>query len=56
MYSQLIDKTSRLISGLTVSFFGSDSSFELDSSFLSSEAVIVRIDGVCIELRESYDL
>ena len=40
------------MSGLTVSFFGSVSSFELDSSFLFSEAVIVRIDEGCIELRE----
>jgi len=37
------------VSGLTVSFFGSVFSFELDSSFLFSEAVIIRIDEVCID-------
>ena len=47
---------SRLISSLTVFFSGSVFSFELDSSFFSSEAMIVRIDGVCIELGESYGL
>ena len=29
---------------------------ELDSSFLSSEAVIVRIDGICLGLGEFYGL
>jgi len=63
MYSRLIDKTnwlihwySQLISGLTVFFSGSVSSFELDLSFFSSGAMIVRIDGVCIGLGESYGL
>ena len=62
MYSRLIDMISRLIhwysrllSGLAVSFFASVFSFELDSSFLSYGA-IVRIDGVCIGLGESYSL
>ena len=50
MYSRLIDMISRLISGLTVFFSGYVSSFELDSSFLSSETMIVRIDEVCLGL------
>ena len=29
---------------------------ELDSSFLYSEAVIVRTDGVCLEIEEFYGL
>jgi len=45
--------TSRLISSLTVSFSGLVFSFEIDSSFLSFESVIVHIDGVCIGLGES---
>ena len=44
------------MSGLTVLFSGSVSGIELDSSFLYSEAVIVRIDEVCLGLRENYDL
>ena len=63
MYSRLIDMISRLIrwysgliSGLAVSFSRSVSSFELDSSFLSSETMIVCIDEVCIRLGESYGL
>jgi len=63
MYNQLIDMISRLIhwysrliSSLAASFSGYVSSFELDSSFLSSEVVIVRIDDICIELGESYSL
>jgi len=63
MYSRLIDTISRLIhwyirliSGLAVSFSGSVSSFEVDSSFLSSGTMIVRIFGVCIGLGESYGL
>ena len=54
--SRLILMYSRLISGLAVSFFGFIFSFKLDSSFLSSETVIVRIDRVCIGLGESYGL
>ena len=41
---------------MVVLFSGYVFSFELDSSFLSAEAVIVRIDGVCIGLEESYGL
>jgi len=55
MISRLIHWYSRLLSGLAVSFFASVFSFELDSSFLSYGA-IVRIDGVCIGLGESYSL
>jgi len=62
MYSRLIDMISRLIQwysrlilGLAISFSGSVSSFELDSSFFP-EAVIARINGVCIGLGESYGL
>ena len=44
------------MSGLTVSFSGSVSRFELDSSFLYFEAVIVHIDEVCLEVREFYGL
>ena len=42
--------------GLAVFFSGSVSRFELDLSFLYSEAVIVRIDKVCLELGELYGL
>ena len=56
MISQLIHWYSQLISGLAVSFSESVFSFELYSSFLSSGAMIVHIDGVCIRLKESYDL
>ena len=42
--------------GLTVSFSGSVFRFELDSGFLYSEAVIVRIDEVCLGLKEFYGL
>ena len=56
MISRLITWYSRLISGLVVFFSGSVSSFELDSSFLSSGVMIVRIDGVCIGLGESHSL
>ena len=41
---------------LAVSYSGFVSNFELDSSFLSSEAVIVRIGGVCLGLGESYGI
>jgi len=41
---------------LAVSFSGFVSRFELDSAFLYSEAVIVRIDEVCLGLGEFYDL
>jgi len=40
------------MSALAVFFSGSVSRFELDSGFLYSEAVIVRIDEVCLGLRE----
>jgi len=63
MYSRLIDMISRLItwysrliSGLAIFFSESVSSCELDLSFLSSRAMIVRIDRVCIRLGESYVL
>ena len=44
------------MSGLVVFFSGSVSRFELNSSFLYSEVGIVRIDEVCLELGEFYDL
>ena len=44
------------MAGLTVSFSGSVSRFELNLSFLYSETVIVRIDEVCLELGEFYGL
>ena len=44
------------MSGLIVSFFGSVSSLGLNLNFVSSEAVIVHIDEVCIEIREFYGL
>jgi len=44
------------VSALTVIFSGYIFNFELDSSFLSSEALIVHIDEVCIGLGEFYDL
>ena len=44
------------MSSLTVFFSGSVSNLELDLSFLSSEAVIVHIDKVCIRLGEFYGL
>ena len=47
---------SRLISGLVVFFSRFVFSFELYSSFHFSGAMIVRIDGVCIGLGESYGL
>ena len=40
------------MSGLTVFFFGFVFRFELDSGFLYSEVVIVRIDEVCLGLSE----
>jgi len=40
------------MSDLAVSFFWICFEFELDSSFFYSEAVIVRIDGVCLGLEE----
>jgi len=48
--SRLIPWPSRLVAVLTVSCLGSVFSFELDSSFLSFEAVIARVDGVCLGL------
>ena len=44
------------MSGLAVSFSESVSGFELDSTFLYSEVVIVRIVEVRLELEEFYDL
>ena len=41
---------------LPVFFSGSISGFELDSAFLYSEAVIVRIDEVYLGLGEFYGL
>ena len=41
---------------LTIFFLGFVFSFELDSSFLSSEAVTVRIDKVCLGLGEFHGL
>ena len=56
--SRLIHGISRLIlcPGLAVSFSGSVSRFELDSGFFYSEAVIVRINEVCLGLGEFYGL
>ena len=42
--------------GLAVFFSGSVSRFELDSGFLYSEMVIIRIDEVYLELEEFYGL
>ena len=36
--------------------FGSVFSFELDSNFHSSEVVTVRIDWICLGLKELYSL
>ena len=44
------------MSSLTVFFSGSVSRFELDSGFLYSEEVIVRIDEVCLGLGDFYGL
>jgi len=44
------------MSGLRVSFSEFVSKFDLDSDFLYSEAVIVRIDEVCLRLEEFYGL
>ena len=44
------------MSGMAVSFFVSVSRFELDLGFLYSEAVIVHIDEVCLELGKYYGL
>jgi len=54
--SRLIPWPNRLMAGLTVSFSESVSRFELNSGFLYSEAVTVRIDEVCLELGEFYGL
>ena len=56
MISRLMHWNSRVKLGLAVFFSGTVSSFNLDSSFLSSGTMIVRIDDVCIGLKESYDL
>jgi len=40
------------MAGQTVSFPGSVFIFELDLGFLYSEAVIIRIDEVCLGLEE----
>ena len=47
---------SRLMVGLAVFFSEFVFRFELDSGFLYSEAMIVRIDGVCLGLGEFYVL
>ena len=44
------------MTGLAVFFSGSIFRFELNSGFLYSEAVIVRIDEVYLGLRELYGL
>ena len=44
------------MSGLAVFFSGSVSGFELDSGFLYSKAVIVRIDEGYLGLEELYGL
>ena len=44
------------MAGLTVSFSESVSRFDLNLGFLYSEAVIVRIDEICLRLGEFYDL
>ena len=44
------------MTGLAVSFSGFVFKFELDSAFLYFEAVIIRIDEVCLELGELYGL
>jgi len=44
------------MSGLAVFFSGSISIFDLDSSFLYSEAVIVRNDEVCLGVEEFFGL
>ena len=44
------------MAGLAVFFSGSVFIFDLDSGFLYSETVIVRIDEVCLGLRELYGL
>ena len=44
------------MSGLTVFFSGSVFRFDLDSGFLYSEMVIVRIDEVCSGLELLYGL
>ena len=48
IYGRLIPWTSRLMAGVVVFFSRSVSRFELDSGFFYSEAVIVRINEVCI--------
>ena len=54
--SRLVPWPNRLMSGLAVSFSGYVSRFELDSGFLYSEAVIVRIDEIYLVLGEFYGL
>ena len=44
------------MAGWVVFFSGLSSKFELDSAFFYSEAVIVHIDKVCLELGEFYGL
>ena len=44
------------MSDLTIFFSGSIFRFKLDSGFLYSEAVIVRIDEICLELGEFYGI
>ena len=42
------------MASLAIFFSGSVSRFEMDSGFLYFEAVIIRIDEVCLELGEFY--
>jgi len=44
------------MSGLAVSFSESVFRFELNLDFLYSNAVIVRIDEICLKLGEFYSL
>ena len=52
--SRLILWPSRLVSCLTIFFSEYVSNFKFDSSFLSSGAMIDRIDEVCIGVGKSY--
>ena len=50
--NQLIPCPSRLMADLVIFFSGSIFRFELDSDFLYFEAIIVRIDELCLGLGE----
>ena len=54
--SRLIPWPNWLMAGLIVSFSRSVLWFELDSGFLYSKVVVIRIDEVCLELGEFYAL